>query len=176
MHKILFTTFAVLSLAASGCSKVSAPSDVVAEFLEAVRSGNSQAASDKLTPLALDRIKENNMDFAPPASETAQFRVGNVEMFEQDKAFVDSVWIERDGDGKTYEENMTWGLKLTASGWRISGMAAHMGPDQTPILVDFENPGQLTELQKSTSPSQPAEDARQARQPSHDPFRQSTPR
>lgn len=176
MHKTPFMTIVVLLVAASGCSKATSPADVVAEFLEAVRSGHSEAASDKLTPLALQRIKENDMDFAPPASETAQFRVGKVEMFAEDKAFVDSVWIERDGDGKPYEENMTWGLKLTGAGWRISGMAAHMGPNQPPILVDFENPGQLPGAQNAPSANQQNEVPRQAMQPAQNPFHQSTPR
>jgi len=174
MRKPLLSV-AILVVAASGCAKkADLPSDVVAEFLEAVRLGNSESASTKLTPLALQRIKENDMDFAPPASETAQFRVGKVEMFEADKAFVDSVWIEQDADGKSYEELMTWGLRLTDEGWRISGMAAHMGPDQPPILVDFENPGQLTGTQPAPEVRQQRDRiSRQAKQPTQDPFNET---
>jgi len=177
MRKPLLSIVVLAVVAASGCAnKTDSPSDVVAEFLDAVRQGDSESASTKLTPLALKRIKENNMDFAPPASETAQFRVGKVEMFEQDKAFVESVWIERDADGKSYEEIMTWGLRLTDAGWRISGMAAHMGPDQPPILVDFENPGQLMGTQAKSATSQNDENSRQAKQPPQDPFNQTLAR
>jgi len=184
MKKTLLPLIAAAVIAASGCSgsnpptkaETNSPADVVSEFLEAVRLGNSESASEKLTPLALQRIQENDMDFAPPASETATFRVGKVEMFEQDKAFVESVWIERDADGKTYDETMTWGLRFTDLGWRISGMAAHMGPDQPPVIVDFENPGQLVDPRSTPSPSQQDGVPRQAAQPSQDPFNQSVPR
>ena len=73
---------------------------------------------------------------------------------------------------------MTWGLKLTDAGWRISGMAAHLGPDRPPVVVDFENPGQLAGLQNSQTPTQNQQQApqRQAMQPSEDPFRQTVPR
>ncbi|NOY30655.1 MAG: hypothetical protein GXP28_10945 [Planctomycetes bacterium] len=176
MRKPLLSIVAVVIVAAIGCAKPDAPADVVAEFLEAVRLGNSESASTKLTPLALQRIKENDMDFAPPASETAQFRVGKVEMFEADKAFVESVWIERDADGQSQDETMTWGLRLTDVGWRISGMAAHMGPDRPPILVDFENPGQLMGTSAPRTPGQGDGISRQARQPSQDPFQQTPTR
>ncbi len=176
MQKPLLSIAAVVFIAVSGCADSNSPAEVVADFLESVRTGNSEAASAKLTPLALERIKANDMDFAPPASETAQFRVGKVEMFENDKAFVESVWIERDADGKTYDETMTWGLKLSDAGWRISGMAAHMGPDQPPVLVDFENPGQLTGAPSTPFANQSGSTERQAMQPSQDPFNQSVPR
>jgi len=177
MRKPLLLIVAIAVVAASGCaSKTDSPAEVVAEFLDAVRQGNSESASTKLTPLALKRIKENDMDFAPPASETAKFRIGKVEMFEEDKAFVESVWIEQDPDGKNYEEVMTWGLRLTDEGWRISGMAAHIGPNQPPILVDFENPGQLMGTQTTPTPSQRDVNSRQAQQPAHDPFNQTSTR
>ena len=176
MRNTLLLLVAVVSVAASGCSKQNSPADTVATFLEAVRVGNSEQASASLTPLAQQRIKENDMDFAPPASETAQFRVGKVEMFEEDKAFVESVWIEQDADGKTYDESMTWGLRLTEAGWRISGMAAHMGPDQPPILVDFENPGQMGGAPNTTPAEQQKGAPRQAMQTSQDPFNQTVPR
>jgi len=176
MRNTLLSTTAIFVIAVSGCAKTESPADVVADFLEAVRLGNSESASTRLTPLALQRIKENNMGFAPPASETAQFSVGEVEMFEEDKAFVDSVWTELDADGKSFDEPMTWGLRLTDVGWRISGMAAHMGPDQPPILVDFENPGQQMDAPATTAQNQKNENSRQARQPAQDPFNQTSTR
>ncbi len=179
MRNTLLSFLAAGLLIGLGCSKTDSsggvalvsveqdsPAEVVVEFLDAVRLGKSEQASAKLTPLALKRIEEEGMDFAPPASETAQFRVGEIEMFEEDKAFVDSVWIEKNADGSPYEENMTWGLRLTELGWRISGMAAHMGPGQPPVLVNFENPGQLIDALSPVGPSQQDGIPRQAMQPS----------
>ena len=170
----LISVLALSIFAVLGCSKTDpvaevassekqdSPAKVVAEFLEAVRVGNTQLASSKLTPLALQRMKEEETEFAPPASETTRFRVGEIEMFEADKAFVDSVLIEQGTDGKPYEENMTWGLRLTDAGWRISGMAADMGPNEPPVLLNFENPGQFLDAVAPVSPGQEAKKTRQA--------------
>ena len=79
------------------------PSDPVArtvhDFLAAIRAGDTQSSSSRLTPLALQMINENDMTFAHPASENAMFEVGQVEMYGPDKASVDSVWSDLDADG-----------------------------------------------------------------------------
>lgn len=171
----------------SGVSGVSAgasavPSDpigrTVYDFLDAIRTGNTEASSALLTPLALKRIIENEMSFAPPASENARFEVGKVELFEADKAAVDTVWSDVDADGKPTNEPMTWALKLTEGQWRVSGLIAYMGADQPPIVVDFENPDQIFGTPKrklATQPEQPQQQGspppRQASQPTQDPFR-----
>ncbi|NOY40760.1 MAG: hypothetical protein GXP26_02835 [Planctomycetes bacterium] len=191
MRKFMVLAAAVSVVSAIGCSGSDAPADTtvatssnaastpdgaVAKFLEAVRTGNSAVASASLTPLSLTQIKENEMDFTPPASETAQFRVGKVEMFERDKAFVESVWIELDADGKPFEETMTWGLKLIDGQWRISGMAAHLGPNQPPVVFDFENPDQFIGVQNTVSDSPQGDSPRQAKQKTEDPFGQTISR
>jgi len=182
----LLVTLGVLTSALGCGSKGSSsngqslPNDPIArtvyEFLDAIRTGNAEVSSSRLTPLALQRISENDMIFAPPASERAQFQVGHIEMYEADKAFVESVWTDVDADGLPNSEKMTWALKLSNNQWRISGMAAKMGTNQPPVLIDFENPGQLagpSGQQKSANPpaQQGANSPRQASQPSQDPFR-----
>lgn len=191
MSRIL-SLLAVLSLlsVSLGCGSESnpsaagggpAPSDPVArtvyEFLDAIRIGDTQASSSRLTALALQRITENDMIFAPPASELARFKVGQVEMYDADKAFVKSTWTDIDADGVPTDEHMTWALKLTEGQWRISGMAAQLGPGQPPVLMDFENPGQLLNppQQSAATGQQPQQEPnatpRQASQPTRDPFR-----
>ena len=165
----------------SSSTSAGEPSDPVARtvyvFLDAIRTGNTEVSSSLLTPLALKRITENEMSFAPPASEMARFTVGKVEMFEADKAAVDSVWIDVDADGAETNEPMTWALKLADGQWRISGLIAYMGADQPPIVVDFENPDQLfgAPQQKTATQQQPQQPGnpspRQARGPTQDPFR-----
>jgi hypothetical protein len=169
------------SSAAAGAA-AAAPNDPVGQtvykFLDAIRTGNTEVSSSLLTPLALKRIVENEMSFAPPASEQARFEITKVEMFESDKAAVDTVWSDIDADGKPTNEPMTWALKLTDGQWRISGLIAYMGEDQPPIVLDFENPSQLfgapqqpsaTQPQTVQQPGQPP--TRQASQPTQDPFR-----
>lgn len=113
---------------------------VVYEFLNAVRQGDTAVASNHLTPLALQRTNEMDFVFAPPGSPTARFEVGAAEMVEKDKAVVDSVWTDLDADGKPQSEPTLWALRQTEGQWRISGMAAEMGPNQPPMVIDFENP------------------------------------
>lgn len=151
-----------------------APSDPVArvvfEFLDAVRIGDTETSSSRLTPLALQRTKELELNFSPPGSPTARFQVGAVEMVDAEKAVVESVWTDNDADGTSRDEKITWALKLNAGQWRISGMAADMGPDQLPVVMDFENPGQLAS-RINGNPAPKAEPPLQAAQPSQDPFR-----
>jgi hypothetical protein len=113
---------------------------VVYDFLEAVRQGDTSAAGQRLTPLALKRTSEQDLVFAPPGSPTASFKVGGVEMIDKEKAVVESVWTDLDADGKPHDEPTLWALKLAEGQWRISGMMAEMGPDQMPVPIDFENP------------------------------------
>ncbi|MCC6491749.1 MAG: hypothetical protein IT424_01870 [Pirellulales bacterium] len=133
-----------------------APADpiarVVYEFLDAVRRGDTQAASQRLTPLALQKTSEMDFVFAPPGSSTARFEVGAVELVGQDKAVVDSVWTDLDADGKPQSEPTLWALRLTEGQWRVSGMVADMGDDQQPLIIDFENPETMAP-QQSANPA-----------------------
>ncbi len=152
------------------------PSDPVAQviyqFLEAVRCGDTESSSTRLTPLALKRTSELDLNFSPPGSPTATFRVGAVEMIDAEKAVVESTWTDQDADGVPRDEKITWALKLSSGEWRISGMAAEVGPDQPPVVMDFENPGQLT-APANNATAQPTATPLQAQQPSQDPFRAS---
>jgi hypothetical protein len=163
------------SQSTSESSATPAPSDPVArvvyDFLEAVRIGDTDTASSQLTPLALQRTNELDLNFSPPGSATARFQVGAVEMVDAEKAVVECVWTDDDADGKPRDEKITWALKLNAGQWRISGMAADMGPDQLPVVMDFENPGQLASRYNSAQTAPQAETPLQAAQPSQDPFR-----
>lgn len=149
-----------------------APSDPVAkvvyEFLEAVRSGDTETASTRLTPLALEQTKD--MNFSPPGSPTAKFNIGAVEMIDAEKAVVESVWTDQDADGVPRDEKITWALKLHGGRWRISGMAAEVEAGQPPIVMDFENP-QVAPSSNTSSQPAPAAPSLQAQQPSQDPFR-----
>lgn len=154
--------------AGSGLSSAAAV-QVVQEFLEAVRQGDTSSANSRLTPLALQRTSELDLNFSPPGSPTARFTVGQAELVDADKAVVESTWTDLDADGKPQQEQIIWALKLTAGQWRISGMAAELGEGQAPLVMDFENPEQLAPL---AGPSTEASATpRQASQPREDPFR-----
>src|SRR5688572_2313121 len=48
------------------------------DFLDAVLKGDSQRASARLTPQAIQRISQSGMPFAPPGLETATFKLGEI--------------------------------------------------------------------------------------------------
>ncbi len=194
MNRLLYlSTLLSLTLFAVGCGNGSGPTSAttgapvpnnpaartVHEFLDAIRIGDTQGSTSRLTPLALQRISESDMVFAPPASENARFTIGKVEMYSEDKAFVDSVWTDLDADGAPISEQMTWALRLDQGQWRISGMAAQLGPNQPPVLIDFENPSQLmggtprapaSQPQQQPQPQQGVPSPRHAQRPTQNPF------
>ena len=125
---------------ASSTGDPTAATNVVSQFLEAVRQGDTDAAAKWLTPLALKRTSEEDLDFSPPGSATASFKVADVEFIESDKAVVNSTWTDLDAAGAPHHEAIIWALRQSAGQWRISGMAAELGPNQPPMVMDFENP------------------------------------
>lgn len=121
------------------------PSDpiarVVYEFFNAVRQGQTAEANKWLTPLALQRITEQQMNVTPPGSPTARFQVGQVRTVEGDHALVELTWSDVDTDGKRYNEPlMLCELRQVEGQWRICGMAQDFGPNQPPMVMDFESP------------------------------------
>lgn len=172
---------------AAGCGKTSvAPSastgpalpadpiaQVVHEFLDAVRQGQIETASSRLTPLALRRTRELDMNFSPPGSPTAKFEVGDVELIEEDQAVVNSVWSDRDADGQPMEETILWALRKDEGIWRISGMAAQSSPEAEPVVIDFENP--VTDP-AAPAPSDPSTAPRPTDKVASDPFKQDVAR
>ena len=130
------------------------PSDpvgrVVYDFLESVRVGQGENAAVKLlTPLALQKIQEQDLNIAPPGSPTARFKVNHVEMLEADRAVVESTWSDVDADGKQYQEPIYCALRICDGQWRIHGMAQYMGEGQQPMVIDFEILDALIEQQPS---------------------------
>lgn len=155
----------------------SKPTDPVArvafEFLEAVRQGDIEAASSKLTPLALKRTSELEMSFSPPGSPTAVFQIGATDQIEPDKAIVESVWTDLDPDGNPQQEQIVWALRLVDGGWRISGMVAEVDPEQPAVIIDFENPGAIfSQRDSETAPA----GSTPAAQTAKDPFQEVTNR
>ncbi len=153
----------------------SAIAQVVHGFLEAIRTGDSAAASARLTPAAQQVMRQEDMGFDLLANSTATFRVDEVNLLEANEAGVDSVWTELGEDGKPQQEQWTLGLQRIDGQWRIRGIIADMGANQPPILMDFENPGQAAEPVSTAgvAPAQRKTVPQQATRPvAQDPFRQ----
>ena len=143
-------------------------------FLEAIRSGDSAAANSHLTPLAQQVMRQQDMGFDLLADSTATYRVEQVNLIEADEAGVDSVWTELGPDGKPQQEQWTLGLQRIEGQWRVRGIIADMGPNQQPVLMDFENPGQAVAPANTAgiAPPNSAVPQQAARPQAQDPFRQ----
>lgn len=161
MHRILLAAGFACSLVAAGCgstepppaaAKPAAPSlppeKIVYDFLEAVRTGNDEAASNLLTPLARQKTSEMDLKVAPPGSDTAKFKVGEVEMVEEDGAHVASEWTDVDESGQPHTDPIVWMLQRDEQGWRIAGMATRVFEDQPPLFLNFEDPQDMIRKQQ----------------------------
>jgi hypothetical protein len=118
------------------------PESVVAAFLEAIRIGDDSKAAELLTPLARKKTTEMEMVVAPPGSETAKFKVCEVERV-GGGAQVTADWTDLDSDGRPHTDRIIWILRKEADGWRIAGMATQVFADQSPLVLNFEDPADM---------------------------------
>jgi len=123
-------------------STQASPEVVIAEFLEAIRTGEDNKAARLLTPLARKKTTEMEMVVAPPGSDTARFEVQHLELA-GDTARVTADWTDLDTDGRVHTDRIIWLLRKEAEGWRISGMATQVFADQKPIVLNFEDPADM---------------------------------
>jgi hypothetical protein len=127
------------------------PDRAVFNFLEAVRTGNEKQTAAMLTPTALQKTSEMQMDVAPPSSPTAKFTVGRVKYVtpNKDGAYVSSTWTDVvDSEGHTRSDDIVWVLRHEAEGWRIAGMVTTIYPDQPPLVLNFEDPEDMLRKQQ----------------------------
>lgn len=124
------------------------PEAVVAQFLEAVRTGKDDVASNLLTPIARQKTTEMELEVAPPGSDTASFKVGDVEYVAEDGAHVASEWTDLDETGQPQTDPIVWMVSRDTDGWRIAGMATKVFPDEPPLYLNFEDPADMMRKQQ----------------------------
>jgi hypothetical protein len=161
-----FGILALGALAACGCSrsasegegqasqektaaKVPGPDKALFDFLEAVRTGDDAKAADMLTDLARSETEKYELVVAPAGSDTASFKVGEVEIVAEGGAHVASVWTDVGEDGQPDSHEIIWMLRREPKGWRIAGMATKLSPeDKLPVLLNFEDPKEMIRNQR----------------------------
>lgn len=124
------------------------PDAAVHQFLDAVRTGDDERASQMLTPLARQKTAEYEMVVAPPGSDTASFRVSEVEMIGDDGAHVESFWTDVDENGQKHTDTIIWMVRKEPPGWRIAGMATRVIDDKPPVILNFEDPEEMLAKQQ----------------------------
>jgi hypothetical protein len=124
------------------------PAKVIAEFMDALKTGNTAKASDLLTPTARQKTEEAKLEVGLPASKSATFEVGEVEMIEDDGAHVASTWTDRHEDGDERTDKIVWILRKETIGWRVAGMAMKIFDDAMPLILNFEDPADMLRKQQ----------------------------
>jgi len=136
------------SKAANCPTKLAPPAATLYQFLEAVQTGDDKIASTLLTQAAREKAAALNRNITPSASDTATFSVGEVEYVSHDGARVASTWTDLDDDGQPRTDQAIWVLRNETDGWRIAGVAAVIFPNEPPLLLNFEDPEDLTRKQQ----------------------------
>lgn len=130
----------VSSTNAEAVAKLGGPSAAVYQFLEAIRTGNDQRATAMLTPLARQKWGALGRGLNPPASDTARFELGPVEMVAEDGARVTCRWTDLDESGQPQTDEALWMVRREPEGWRIVGTAAVVFDGEPPLLLNYEDP------------------------------------
>jgi hypothetical protein len=121
------------------------PTDVVSQFLDEVRRGGEDSrANDLLTERARVELRRIGQSIQPIGSPDARFQVTRAENVPGDdsSALVHSLWSEPDGS----EIQVVWAVQQESVGWRISGLAMELDPNQDPVVMDFENAEMMAKL------------------------------
>jgi hypothetical protein len=132
--------------AQSATAATATPADPAAraayDFLDAVLKGDTQRATNRLTPIAIERINATGKQFAPPGLQTASFRIGEVRKPTADQAMVQCILTDASAGGPPRSEEIGCLLRLVDNDWRVSGIAYIPGPNRPPMILNFENPQQ----------------------------------
>jgi hypothetical protein len=128
-------------------AKDDGPAAAVAQFLDAVRTGNDDAASRMLSKLARQKNAALNRGLTPPASDTATFTIGKVDYVEGG-ACVASTWTDYDADKQKKTDEAFWIVRHEDDGWRIAGVRAQMLPGEPYTMLNFEKPDEIVQTLK----------------------------
>jgi hypothetical protein len=131
--------------AASPNAKVASddPAGVVYQFLEGIRKGDDNSASQLMSTVAREKIGQQGLQIAPQGSDTAKFEVGKVEYVAEGGARVAATWTDYNENRQLDTKNMLWVVRKDPEGWRIMGLAAEVFPGEAPLLLDFEKPEEM---------------------------------
>ncbi len=129
-------------------AKADGPAAAVAEFLEAVRTGNDEKAAKMLSTVAREKTAALNRGVTPPASDTARFSVGKVTYVGENGARVTCTWTDLGADGQPKSDEAIWVVRREPDGWRIAGVAAMVFPGEPPVVLNFEDPEDMLRQQQ----------------------------
>lgn len=153
------------------------PEQVVATFLQALRTGDSATTEALLTTKARQELARHAMSVDVQSAPHASYQVHAAQFLPDhpDNAHVSSVWTEKFEDGEeTYE--IIWALRRQPDGWRVAGMAMQLVPDQPPQFLNFEDPEEMLRKREEAMAALQGPAAQTAEQPSPAPSSAANPR
>ncbi len=120
----------------------SSPSEAVAQFYEALRSGQDSEISALLTDKAREETANSGLDIQSQGSSRLEYELGEVQFVDEamQGAHVRSLWIDYMPDGERVGTEVIWVLRRQSDGWRIAGMATQVIEGELPLLFNFEDP------------------------------------
>ncbi len=127
----------------AGVQATNSPEAACQEFLDALRTGNDEKASNMLSQVAREKAAALGRSVTPSASDTARFAIGKVKYVGEDGAQVESSWTDEDNDGQTRTTNDVWIMRKEQEGWRIVGVAAMIFPGEPKLMLNFEDPDEV---------------------------------
>jgi hypothetical protein len=107
------------------------------DFLDAMVKGDSQRASNRLTPQAMQRIIASGNQLAPPGMESATFKIGAIVDLSPGQAVAQCV-ITDTSQGTPHSEEMCCVLRQVDNDWRVFGIAYGTTADKPWVLSNFE--------------------------------------
>lgn len=129
-------------------SELAPPAAACSEFLEALRTGNDEKASQMLSTVAREKASALNRSVTPPASDTAKFSIGKIKYINDDGAQVEAIWTDADDDGQPRSDTFVCVLRSEKEGWRVVGIAATIFPNEPPLVLNFEDPEDMLKKQQ----------------------------
>jgi len=123
----------------------SSPEEVVKAFLNSIRQSDVEVARLLLTETA--RIETAKIGLVPDVmgAPNSTYEILGSRELSQDGAHVSTKWTESSVEGEnTFEIN--WVMRKGDEGWRVSGMATQLNPEDQPVFLNFENPDEMLSM------------------------------
>jgi hypothetical protein len=128
---------------------MASPTDVVSQFLDLIRRGGEDSgAGSLLTTMAQSELSRIGRNVQPIGSPDAKYTVTRSSAVpgQPDASLVHCIWQEPTANGGVDEYQVVWALQREPVGWRISGLAMEIEPNQDPMIIDFEDGSRMAKL------------------------------
>lgn len=132
------------------------PTDVVSQFLDLIRRGGEDSgAGSLLTTTAQSELARIGRNVQPIGSPDAKYTVTRATAVpgQPDASLVHCIWTEPTADGGVEQYQVVWALQKESAGWRISGLAMEIDPNQDPMIIDFEDGTRMARLLADPTPA-----------------------